>query len=374
MSKPTNAMKPAAGRPDGSPRPARVTQTPFGTMPDGQPVQATTLVNAGIEVRFIALGGIITSILVPDRQGVRADVTLGYDSLAAYVENPPFFGALIGRYANRIARGRFSLDGREHHLPKNDGTNTLHGGPHGFHAVLWRVRPFERAGVAGAVLAYTSPAGEAGFPGELQVEVTYTLTDAHELVVDYHATTTEATPVNLTQHAYFNLAGAGNPSILGHELQLAAEAFTPADARLIPTGEIRPVAGTPFDFRTPTSVGARIEHDDEQLRLGSGYDHNFVLPARTSPEPAFAARAREPGSGRTLEVLTTEPGIQLYSGNHLAAGGPVGKHGQPYARRSGLALETQHFPDSPNQPAFPSTILRPGEEFTSRTIFRFGVD
>ncbi len=372
MSDYTSATKPAAGRPAG---PARTHCGLFGTMPDGRPVDVVTLTNAhGVEVSFIALGGIITSIRVPDRRGVFADVTLGYDTLADYLLNPPFFGALIGRYANRIAGGRFTLDGREYHLPRNDGPNTLHAGPHGFHAVLWGVRPFERPGEVGAALEYTSPAGEAGFPGELQTLVHYTLTDRDELVVDYHATTTEATPVNLTQHAYFNLAGAGPGSILGHELELAAEAFTPVDATLIPTGEIRPVAGTPFDFRRPVAIGARIDASDEQLRLGSGYDHNFVLPARPAPGPELAARVRDPESGRTLQVLTTEPGIQFYSGNHLGKGGPAGKHGHAYARRSGLALETQHFPDSPNHPDFPSTIVRPGEEFVSRTVFRFGVD
>ncbi len=348
--------------------------TPFGTMPDGRAVELVTLANAGgMEVGFIALGGIIVTLRVPDRNGVLADVTLGYDDLAGYLTNPPFFGAIIGRYANRIANGRFTLEGQTCTLPRNDGPNCLHSGPHGFHTVLWRVGTFERPGEVGAMLEYASPAGEAGFPGELRVRVVYTLNKHNELAVDYHGTTTEPTPVNLTQHAYFNLAGAGADTALDHELTLAAESFTPVDGTLIPTGEIRHVAGTPFDFRRPTAVGARIEQDDEQLALGSGYDHNFVLPPRAGPGPALAARLRHPGSGRTLEVLTTEPGIQFYSGNHLGPG-PAGKHGHAYARRSGIALETQHFPDSPNQPDFPSTILRPGEEYASRTVFRFGVE
>lgn len=370
MKKPTPSREPLAP-PAG---PARVSHSPFGTMPDGRPVEIVTLTNPrGMEVSFLGLGGIIQALRVPDRDGAFADVTLGYDSLASYLENPPFFGALIGRFANRIAGGRFTLDGRAYTLPRNDGPNCLHGGPRGFHAVLWRVDTFERPGEVGAMLEYTSPAGEAGFPGELQVLVVYTLTDRDALVVDYHASTTEATPVNLTQHAYFNLAGEGADTMLDHELTLAAESFTPIDAAAIPTGEIRAVAGTPFDFRHPVAVGARIEQDDPQLVMGSGYDHNFVLPPRSGAGPALAARLRHPPSGRTLEVLTTEPGVQFYSGNHLGRG-PVGKQGHAYARRSAVALETQHFPDSPNQPRFPSTILRPGEEFVSRTIFRFGVE
>jgi aldose 1-epimerase len=321
-----------------------------------------------MEVGFIAYGGTITSIRVPDREGRIAEVTLGHDTLAGYVEDTRWFGALVGRYANRIADGRFSLDGRDYALERNDGPNHLHGGSSGFHRALWDVEPRDSDAGACAVLRHTSPPGDGGYPGTLTVRVTYTLTHEDALIIDYHATTDAPTPVNLTQHSYFNLAGAGPGDILDHELRLNARAFTPIDAVLIPTGEIRGVDGTPFDFTTPARIGSRIDGADEQLARCGGYDHNFVLERDGEAELSFAARLLDPGSGRTLTVLTTEPGIQLYSGNALetAAG--------DYGRRAGLTLETQHFPDSPNHPAFPNTILRPGQDFSSRTVYAFSAD
>lgn len=359
--------------------PAAVQREPFGVTPDGRPVEAFTLTNArGSAVRFLDYGGVIVSVRVPDRRGALDDVTLGYDAAASYAADPRYFGALVGRYANRIAGGRFTLDGVEHALPRNDGRNHLHGGPRGFHTARWDVEPFADGARAGAVLRYTSPDGEEGYPGTLRVQVTYALTGdderTDELTVDYHAVADRATPVNLTQHAYFNLAGHDAGDILGHELTLNASHYTPVDAELIPTGEVRAVRGTPFDFTTPTPVGAGIGADDEQLRRGQGYDHNFVLDRDGVRQDALALAARlyEPRSGRALEIHTTEPGIQFYSGNVLA-NGPVGKGGYRYGPRGGLALETQHFPDSPNRPAFPSTVLRPGEAYASRTAYRFGV-
>lgn len=342
----------------------------FGTMPDGQRIDAFTLTNAaGIEVRFIAYGGVILSIRVPDREGAVEDVTLGYDSLEEYLADRTYFGALVGRYANRIAGARFTLDGREYALAANAGANHLHGGVRGFNRVVWEVEPSE----AGAVLSYTSPAGEEGYPGTLRARVGYTLTDDGELAFDYHVVADQPTPVNLTQHAYFNLAGHAAGEILGHELTLAASRFTPTTAELIPTGELRDVRGTPFDFAAPHALGERIDADDEQLRLAGGYDHNFVVNRAAPGELAFAARLREPRSGRVVEVHTTEPGIQLYAGN-MMPDVLAGKQGQLYRRRGGLCLETQHFPDSPNQPHFPSTILRPGQELRSRTVYRFTTD
>ena len=356
-----------------SPRAAGdVPRAPFGATAGGEAVEVFTLRNAaGMEVRFINYGGIILSLTAPDRNGRFADVTLGYGALEPYFENPGYLGAIIGRYANRIGGARFELDGHEYDLPPNDPPNHLHGGPCGFHKVLWTVAPFQRPGEQGAVLTHVSPDGDQGYPGRLIARVTYTLTDANELAFDFHATTERATPVCLTQHAYFNLAGHDAGSILDHELELSAAAFTPVDAGCIPTGEIRPVAGTPLDFTRATRVGERIETPDEQLRNAHGYDHNFVVGEGGAL--ARAALLRDPASGRVLEIRTTEPGIQFYSGNWLA-GGPPAKHGRPYGRREGLALETQHFPDSPNKPGFPSVILRPGEELRSRTVYRFTTD
>ena len=353
-----------------------VTQAPFGTTRDQQAVHVYTLTSAqGVEMRVLDYGGIILSLRVPDRAGEFADVVLGYDSLPAYLAESPYFGALIGRYGNRIAGGRFTLDGQTYTLATNNGRNHLHGGVKGFDKVVWRAEPFERADEVGLVLTYTSPDGEEGYPGTLQARVTCTLTNRNELIFDYHATTDRATPVNLTQHSYFNLTGPGTRDILDHVLLLAADRFTPVDSTLIPTGELHAVAGTPFDFRTPTAIGARIGQDETQLRFGGGYDHNFVLdrPNPAAPdELTLAARVYEPASGRVLEVLTTEPGLQFYSGNFLD-GTLTGKGGVIYRHRTGFALETQHFPDSPNQPGFPSTILRPGEVYRTRTIYRFSV-
>ena len=323
----------------------------------------------GLTVRFIAFGGTIVSIETPDHHGTMADVVLGYDTLAAYEADRFYFGALVGRYANRIARGRFTLDGQPHAVTVNDGPHHLHGGRRGFTKVPWSVEPFARHGETGAVLTYTSIAGDEGYPGTLTAAVTYTLNDDGELAIDYSATTDEATPVNLTQHTYFNLAGDDGGDILGHELTIAASRFTPVDPALIPTGELRDVNGTPFDLRSPRPLRAVIASDDEQVALGAGIDHNFVIDRAAGSAAAFAARLHAPHSGRTVEVFTTEPGIQVYAGGTLVP--TAGKRGVMYGRYAGIALETQHFPDSPNQPAFPSTILRPTERYTSRTVYRF---
>ena len=349
-----------------------IEREPFGTTPEGQAVELFTLTNAnGVEVRFTNYGGIITSVKVPDREGKLEDVTLGFDSLENYLGDHPYFGSLIGRYGNRIAKGRFSLDGKEYKLATNNGPNHLHGGPKGFHKVVWNAEPFQNDSSVGAVLTYTSPDGEEGYPGTLQTEVTYTLTNDNELAFEYQATTDKATPVNLTQHAYFNLAGDGERDILGHELTLNASRFTPVDSTLIPTGDIATVKNTPFDFTQPVAIGARIDQDNQQLKHGGGYDHNWVLD-RQGDSLSLAARLYEPESGRVMEIFTTEPGIQFYSGNFLD-GSITGKNGNVYQHRYGLALETQHFPDSPNQPNFPSTIVRPGEQYRSKTVYKFSV-
>ena len=349
-----------------------VQRAPFGTTAAGQPVEELTFSNAhGITVKAITYGGIITSLETPDRSGNLADIVLGFDSLPPYETQSPYFGAIIGRYGNRIAHGQFTIDGQAYQLPTNDGPNSLHGGDKGFDKVVWNAEPFEHETDRGVIFTYSSPDGEMGYPGTLQATVTYTLTDDDELIFDYHATTDKATPVNLTQHSYFNLSGAGNGDILGEEMMINASSFTPVDATLIPTGEIRSVEGTPFDFRTPTAIGARIDAADEQIARGPGYDHNYVLD-RTGAGLQLAARVTDPASGRTLEIRTTEPGIQFYSGNFLD-GTITGKGGRVYEHRSGFCLETQHYPDSPNEPSFPSTILRPGDEYRSRTVLAFGV-
>ena len=314
-------------------------------------------------------GGTILSMTAPDRRGGLEDVTLGYDSPGDYAIGIRYVGGLIGRYANRIARGRFTLDGREHRLATNDGPNHLHGGRRGFDQVTWGIEPFRSAEGAGAVLRYTSRDGEEGYPGTLDVRITVTLAGNNELAFEYRATTDRPTIVNLTQHSYFDLSAGRAGDILGHELTIPASRFTPVDPSLIPTGELRAVAGTPFDFRSPVRIGARIDAPDQQLARGGGYDHNFVLDRGSSPGLALAARLFEPESGRVLEILTSEPGIQLFTGNTLS-GGPPGKRGRAFRPRCGLALETQHFPDSPNRPEFPNTVLRPGEEYASRTVWR----
>jgi len=350
-----------------------VTREEFGRLPGGEAVELFTLRNAaGVEVRIAGYGGVVVSLRVPDRDGRPGDVVLGYDDLAGYVGDDAYLGALIGRYGNRIARGRFTLDGRECQLPANNGPNHLHGGPRGFHKAAWRAEPLPPADGVGVALAYTSADGEEGYPGTLEVRVTYRLTEASELVVDYAATTDAPTHVNLTQHSYFNLTADPTRSVLGHEVELAADGFTPVDDTLIPTGEIAPVEGTPFDFRRPTPIGERVDAPHPQLVHAGGYDHNLVLRGEAG-ELKLAARVREPGSGRVLELYTTEPGVQFYSGNFLD-GSIVGKGGIRYGHRSGFCLEPQHFPDSPNRPGFPSTVLRPGERYASRSVYRFGVE
>ena len=344
----------------------------FGKTKEGEPIEIYTLINVNsIEVRAITYGGIITSLRVPDTNGQLDDVVLGFDSIDGYLGEYPYFGAVIGRYGNRIAKGKFTLDGVEYKLATNNGPNHLHGGLKGFDKVVWRAESFDRDNERGVVFRYSSKDGEEGYPGNLVVKVTYTLNDQNELIFDYRATTDKPTPINLTQHTYFNLAGDGKRDILGHELLLNADHFTPVDKTLIPTGDIRKVAGTPLDFRKPTAIGARIDQEDEQLGYGLGYDHNFVLN-RKGRGTSLAARVNEPTTGRVMEVYTTEPGVQFYAGNFLD-GSLTGKGGHVYKRRYGFCLETQHYPDSPNQSSFPSTILRPGETYQSQTIYRFSV-
>lgn len=347
-----------------------MTREPFGITPSGEAVELLTLSNRnGVEIRVITFGATIVSLRVPDRDGTVGDIVLGHDSLAGYLTSSPYFGAVVGRYGNRIAKGRFRLDGVEYQLATNNGVNHLHGGIRGFDKVVWTAEPFQSDSTSGVRFRYTSPDGEEGYPGTVHVSISYTLTDLDELILDYDATTDKATPINLTQHSYFNLAGSGG--ILGHQLMLAADRYTPVDSTLIPTGELATVDGTPFDFRTAQAIGSRIGEQHEQLRFGGGYDHNFVV-TRDGEELALAAVLGDTVSGRTLEIRTTEPGIQFYSGNFLD-GTITGKGGEVYRYRTGLALETQHFPDSPNQPAFPSTILRPGERYRSQTTWTFGV-
>ena len=355
-----------------SPAPARVSRAAFGQTGDGAPVEMFTLTNAhGMEVKAIGYGAVITSIRVPDRHGSLDDVVLGFDSIDGYLTRSRYFGAVVGRYGNRIAKGRFTLDGATYQLATNNGPNHLHGGVKGFDKVVWTGEAFDHDGAVGVVFSHTSPDGDEGYPGTLTMRVTYTLTPGNELVVDYDATTDKPTPLNLTQHTYFNLGGSSGGDILQHRLTIDADRFTPVDATLIPTGELASVAGTPFDFRQSTAIGARIDADHPQIKNAGGYDHNFVLN-RSGPGLVHAARVADPSSGRTLDVSTTEPGMQFYSGNFLD-GTISGKGGRVYARRSGLCLETQHFPDSPNQPAFPTAILRPGDRLQSKTIFAFGV-
>jgi aldose 1-epimerase len=357
-----------------APGDATVNRSSFGRMPDGTAVDLYTLANPhGIEIRAITYGAVIVSVRTPDRAGRFADIVLGFDAFDDYLTKSRYFGAVVGRYGNRIAKGRFTLDGRTFQLATNNGVNHLHGGVRGFDKVVWKAEPFERGGAVGVALTYTSRDGEEGYPGTLQAKVTYTLTPSDELIVQYEASADKATPINLTNHSYFNLAGNGD--ILAHQLTLEADRFTPVDETLIPTGEIAPVEGTPFDFRKPTAIGARINGDHEQLRRGNGYDHNFVLAAASGASagstPRHFARVLEPSSGRTLDVATTEPGVQFYSGNFLD-GSATGKGGHVYGRRTGFCLETQHFPDSPNHPNFPTAILRPGTTYSSKTVFTFG--
>jgi len=342
----------------------------FGTTLDGQPVDLYTITNSqGVEVRASNYGGVITSLLVPDKNGKPDNVVLGFDSLEEYFVNRPSFGAIIGRFANRIANGKFTLDGIEYSLAINNGPNASHGGIKGFSKVLWQPEPFQDLHEAGVIFLYISKDGEEGYPGNLSAKVTYTLTDRNELIFDYRATTDKATPLNFTQHTFFNLAGDGKRDVLEHELTLNADRFTPINKTMIPTGELCSVQGTPLDFSKPMKIGARIYENYEQLVLGRGYDHNFVINGK-SDDLKFAARVHEPTSGRVLETYTTEPGVQLYSANFLD-GTIKRKQGYVYQQRYGFCLETQHFPDSPNHPNFPTTILRPGQTYNSRTVYKF---
>ncbi len=328
----TGLASPPTGKPG-------VKKESFGTLPDGTPVDLYTMTNVhGMEIRVTNYGGIVVSLRVPDKKGNLDDIALGFDDLKGYLANTPYFGSIIGRYGNRIANGKFTLDGKEYTLARNNGPNSIHGGLKGFNKVVWQAEPFE------------GPAG---------VGIILTVTD-------------KATPVNLTEHTYFNLAGEGKGDVLGHILQLNASRFTPVDQNLIPTGELRPVKSTPLDFTQPTAIGARIDSDYDQLRLGHGYDHNFVIDRKGS-DPVLAVRVKEPASGRILEVYTTEPGLQVYTGNFLD-GTITGKQGHVYKQRYGFCMETQHFPDSPNHPDFPTTILRPGQTYHSRTIYKMSAE
>jgi len=341
----------------------------FGKMKDGQEIGLYTLTNSrGMQVAITNYGATVVSIRVPDQRGKMADVVLGFDSADGYLGTHPFFGAIVGRYANRIAKGQFTLDGVVYKLALNDGPNTLHGGTKGFDKRVWTARELSPNHPA-LELTYLSQDGEEGYPGNLSVKVVYTLMDTNELKIDYTATTDKDTVLNLTNHSYFNLTGEGEGDILKHEMMINADHFTPIDATLIPTGELKKVDGTPFDFRKSTAIGARINESDEQLKFGRGYDHNFVL-SRKGDGLELAARVVEPGSGRVLEVLTTQPGVQFYTGNFLD-GTVHGKGGKVYGYRSAFCLETQHFPDSPNHPKFPSSELKPGQTYHQITVFKF---
>jgi len=352
---------------------------PFGTTPEGTPVLLYTLTNAkGMVAEITNYGATVVRLLVPDRKGKLEDVVLGFSALDGYTsdafrKSSPYFGAIVGRYGNRIGKASFTLGGKTFNLAANNTPGglpcALHGGLKGFDKVVWDAQPVQKAGAAGLKLRYLSKDGEEGYPGTLDVTVTFWLTASNDLKIDYRAVTDQPTPVNLTHHGYFNLKGEGRGDILDHQLTLKARRFTPVDKGLIPTGELRAVKGTPFDFTTPHAIGERVEARDEQLAFGGGYDHNWVLD-RKGRNLTLAAKVFEPTSGRTLEVFTTEPGIQFYCGNFLD-GSLTGKGGQAYGKRSGFCLETQHFPDSPNQATFPSTILQPGQTYKTTTVYRF---
>ncbi|MEI3539947.1 MAG: aldose epimerase family protein [Alistipes onderdonkii] len=354
----------------GSERHSQVSRAAFRSTVDGKATDLYTLRNArGLEMTVTNFGGRVVELWVPDRDGNFADIVLGHDNLGAYVDQTGerFLGATIGRYGNRIAAGRFTLDGKEYTLPQNDGPNSLHGGAKGFDMVVWDVVEVTPQKI---VLACLSPDGDQGYPGNLKVTMTYELTDDNSFVITHEAATDRRTVVNLTHHSFFNLHGAGGPPINDHELMIAADFFTPVDSTLIPTGRLMPVEGTPMDFRRPAPIGSRLDADFEQLRHGHGYDHNWVLSRRSTHDLELAATVYEPAAGRYMEVWTTEPGIQFYGGNFFD-GSLVGKGGKSYGRRASLALETQHFPDSPNHPGFPSTVLGPGQRYRHVCVYKF---
>ena len=325
----------------------------------------------GLKMKVIPLGGKIVSLEVPDKNGAMGDIVLGYDTIEQYISGNAYFGAMIGRYGNRIGKGKFTLEGKEYQLATNNGPNSLHGGPKGFHNVMWNLKPLSTPEGEALEMTYLSADGEEGFPGNLNVKVTYTLSDKNELIIDYVATTDKPTIVNLTHHSFFNLTGDGSKDVLNHEIMINADRFCPVDSSLIPTGELKKVKGTPFDFTKPHTIGERIEKEDQQLKYGKGYDHNWVLNKKDNAL-TLAAKVTEPVSGRVMEVWTTEPGIQFYSGNFLD-GTDKGKNGVYYPKRSAFCLEAQHFPDSPNEKDFPSVVLKPGDTYTQRTVYKFDV-
>jgi len=355
-----------------TPQTLKIAKEAFGVLPGGNAVDLYTLTNVhGMKIRVMTYGGVIVSLDVPDRKGQSADIVLGYEHLDGYLAKSPYFGAIVGRFGNRIKDARFTLDGKEYTLGKNNPPNTLHGGFKGFDKVLWQAQPFESKDEVGLTLQYTSPDGEEGYPGTLHATVTYTLNDKNEFSIHCQATTDKATPITLASHSAFNLAGEGSGNILGHVLMLNAGQYTPFDSTLIPTGKILSVTGTPLDFTKPAVVGLRITQENDQLEYGHGYDSNFVIN-RHGSGLALAARIYEPTTGRVMEIDTTEPGEQFYSGNSLD-GTITGKHGHVYKKHSGFCLLTQHYPDSPNRPGFPSCILRPGQTYRSTTVYKFSV-
>jgi len=353
---------------------AGITNKPFGKTPDGQAVELYTLRNAkGAEAAIMTYGGIVQSLKMPDKNGKLDDIVLGYDDVAGYIKETPYFGALIGRYGNRIGGAKFTLEGKTYTLATNNNGNSLHGGLKGFVKVVWQAKSLATANGPALELTYTSKDGEEGFPGTLKVKAVYTLTDDNALQLEFTATTDKTTVCNLTHHSYFNLAGQGKGDILSHEVYINSDKTTPVDNLLITTGAYAPVAGTPFDFRKPTAIGARINDPDQQLQYGPGYDHNWVINQARPGELTLQARVTEPTTGRVMEVLSTEPGLQFYAGNFLD-GTDRGKHGLAYGFRTAFCLEAQAYPDSPNQPTFPSTVLRPGERYTQRTVYRFAAE
>lgn len=350
-----------------------VAKAAWGRTTAGEAVDLYTLTNAkGASVKIATLGGTVVSIVVPDKAGRLGEVTLGFDTLDGYLGSHPFFGVLVGRYGNRIGKAQFTLDGKTYTLAKNNGENTLHGGRKGFDKYVWQAREVQSADGPALELTHVSPDGDEGYPGTLTVTVVYTWTDANALRIDYAATTDKPTVLNLTNHAYFNLSSGASSTILDHELQLQADRFTPVDAGLIPTGELQPVKGTPFDFTKPRKIGNFIDAADPQIKAGGGYDHNFVFSGTWTDTLRPVGRVTEPTSGRVMDLATTQPGVQFYTGNFLD-GSVKGRGGRAYGKRSGFCLETQHFPDSPNKPQFPSVVLRPGETYKSTTQYTFGV-